>query len=98
VQDGAVFGGVDLFAGEHGIAGLRDAVEGEEVEHGGARFVRQFGFGVVEQEVVQAGGEVQEAVGVLGEQVADVGDEAVAAANGEVEKVVSIQGQNSGVF
>jgi hypothetical protein len=72
VEDGAVFGGVDYFAGEHGVdAGAEVGLVGE-IEKEAEGFIGDAVLGVVEVKIQDIRGKLFGAAGVLGEEVAEV--------------------------
>ena len=72
VEDGAVFGGVDLLAGEHGFGVLLEAGFFGELEEEGEGFVGDAVLGVVEEEAAGFGGEAGAAGGVGVEEIAEL--------------------------
>ncbi|CCK16170.1 hypothetical protein BN136_2180 [Cronobacter universalis NCTC 9529] len=69
VQHGAVFGAVDLLAGEHGFNGARQIGLFCQIQQFAERFFRDAVFRVVHQHlIVEGGGEFTEAVSVFGEE------------------------------
>jgi hypothetical protein len=72
VEDGAVFGGVDLLAGEHGFAVLGEAGLLGQREEKLEGFVGDAVLGVVEEDAGGGGGEAGAASGVVVEEVAEL--------------------------
>ena len=70
MQDRAVLGDVDRLAGEHGVAALLDLGRLGQRQQAGHHLVVDQVLGIVEQEIVEAGGELGEAAGIVGEALA----------------------------
>ncbi len=72
VQHGAVFGAVNLLAGEHGFNSARQIGLFCEIQQFAERFFGDAVFGVVHQhQIIKGGREFTEAVGVVGEELSD---------------------------
>ena len=72
VQDGAVLGDVDLLAPEHGVDAVAEAGPLRERDEEAEGLVGDAVLGVVEVDAVDLDGQALAAVGIVGEQVAEV--------------------------
>ena len=72
MEDGPVFGGVDVFAGEHGVAaGLHPGGSGHAQQEPD-RLVGDAVLGVIEHQIAGSGGQAGRPLGVAGEELAQV--------------------------